>query len=868
MLRLLKLGDAAVIHRVLAGRREDFGELVHRHLPTVYALALALTGNRADAEDISQESFLKALQFLHTLRDPHKFAPWLVSITRFAAYDVRRARLRETSLDSQPNLAEAAIYPDVEKREMRQLIHEQIHALDSILKEVLLLHYFTGHSTDTIAELLDISPDAVRKRMQRAREALGENMLAHLGEANASEPWLRKREARIVSAVLAAPCPWLTGAPMGTGVPSATTTASCLQLPITKIAAAILIVAAGLGAWHYSDSQHLQFPETALSSLPPKDHRDPPLSRNQTTALAPPTAKPVNAGKLAAALADAAQNRSGGGVIRGNVLYEDGTPASGAAITLWQSYRIKDWAMRRDNTAKTTHADAVGHFEFIGVDDTVVSPFWTEYVVVAHTDAGLAIADASLNSAPQKDNLTLRLERSAPMSGRIVDTNQKGIAGAEVYPRICSQGISICYNQAPALAVVTDSEGKFHFPALWQGDWSFDVRTTGYAAITTDNFTTGTHDNTIHLTRGAAVTGRVIQARTGQPLPNLEVHLYPDRAIETSETLADAAGRFRFADLGTGSFRLGVLDDNWALAEGLVSLSVDSNASICDIQLEATQAAALEGQVVDAETAMGISGIYVCAENKEIPWYSKSKLTDSTGRFRVSGLAPGPYVVWYTHHPDYPACVSHRDPDIAVEAGQVIRDYTITLCSTPSFSGKAIDAHGNPVEGVYVSAVGSPHNSQSCETGKDGVFVLRGFEVESEVVTFCATKPSFATVTLPPVKIPKGGLKDLRLVMEPGATVEGTLLDTEGQPTERLSLELRSTVDPLAIGRTSTDLDGSFVVSGLPAGSYEVWISSPTIPPDFPDSRTGESLSLLPGQHLTDLKLVFEPKIARETSES
>ncbi len=82
---------------VLAGDREQFGDLIRRHQQSVRALALAYTHDAHAAEDLAQDIFIKAFSALRQLREPSQFGPWLLQIARHhAARDYRRRAARPT----------------------------------------------------------------------------------------------------------------------------------------------------------------------------------------------------------------------------------------------------------------------------------------------------------------------------------------------------------------------------------------------------------------------------------------------------------------------------------------------------------------------------------------------------------------------------------------------------------------------------------------------------------------------------------------------------------------------------------------------------------------------------------------------------
>ena len=153
--------------------------MVRRHFRGVFGIAYSYTRNHADAEDLCQEAFLKAYRSLDTLKDAKSFGSWVGMITRNLARTWYRKAKREAEVlavvKDEPDGSREALYDD-----LRELLEEQIQALDPIPREVLMLHYFSGQSTGEIAKSLGVSRPAVLKRLQRAREALGVKLIHEL----------------------------------------------------------------------------------------------------------------------------------------------------------------------------------------------------------------------------------------------------------------------------------------------------------------------------------------------------------------------------------------------------------------------------------------------------------------------------------------------------------------------------------------------------------------------------------------------------------------------------------------------------------------------------------------------------------------
>src|SRR5215218_7809484 len=92
-----QLPDADLVERTRRGDGSAFGVLVRRHYRAAFAVALALAGERADAEDVCQDSFLRALERIEECREPDRFAAWLLTIVRSRTYNlIDRRRVRST----------------------------------------------------------------------------------------------------------------------------------------------------------------------------------------------------------------------------------------------------------------------------------------------------------------------------------------------------------------------------------------------------------------------------------------------------------------------------------------------------------------------------------------------------------------------------------------------------------------------------------------------------------------------------------------------------------------------------------------------------------------------------------------------------
>ena len=194
--------EAQIIASILAGDTHLFHDLVRPHERSVYAMALSLLHNEADAEDVAQEAFLKAFRNLRNFRGESKFSTWLISITLNEA----RGRLRSKknvkleSLD-EPREGEGTVSPALlrdwreipsealERKEIRQMLQQAITDLPLIYREVFLLRDVEDLSVNQSAEALGISVASVKVRLHRARMMLQKKLVPQLKKANPKRRW-------------------------------------------------------------------------------------------------------------------------------------------------------------------------------------------------------------------------------------------------------------------------------------------------------------------------------------------------------------------------------------------------------------------------------------------------------------------------------------------------------------------------------------------------------------------------------------------------------------------------------------------------------------------------------------------------------
>jgi len=181
--------ELELVERARVGDGRAFSSLIQRYEGKIFRLAMNITQNREDAEDVLQEAFLKAYEHLDQFQGNSRFYTWIVRIAVNQALMKLRKRKsdRSVSLDEQIDTGEdtivreiAAWDPDPEQQynqeELGEILTGAIDSLEPIYRTVFTLRDVDGLSTEETAEALELSIPAVKSRLLRARLQLREKL--------------------------------------------------------------------------------------------------------------------------------------------------------------------------------------------------------------------------------------------------------------------------------------------------------------------------------------------------------------------------------------------------------------------------------------------------------------------------------------------------------------------------------------------------------------------------------------------------------------------------------------------------------------------------------------------------------------------
>jgi RNA polymerase sigma-70 factor (ECF subfamily) len=188
-------GQSFSLEVLRRGDRAEFARLVEAYYPMIYRVALRLTGNAQDAEDILQETFIKAYRHLNSFEERSSLSTWLYRIaTNEALMLMRKQMPGQVSIDEPVQTDEGEQEPmqvvdwcclpeeEFMSAESQAELDQAVVKLPASLRAVFLLRDIEGLSTQETGEILNLSETAVKTRLSRARLRLRQELTHYFGE--------------------------------------------------------------------------------------------------------------------------------------------------------------------------------------------------------------------------------------------------------------------------------------------------------------------------------------------------------------------------------------------------------------------------------------------------------------------------------------------------------------------------------------------------------------------------------------------------------------------------------------------------------------------------------------------------------------
>ena len=167
--------DQDLVLKAQAGDKNAYAKLVERHYEMILAVSYGVLNQRQEAQDATQEVFIKVFDQIKNFEGKSKFKSWLYRIATNHAIDATRRRKPNETIDKAETLATQHISPDEEvvQNETKKMIREALNLLSPEHRAILVLREWHNLSYEEIAEALNLEIGTVMSRLFYARKSLG-----------------------------------------------------------------------------------------------------------------------------------------------------------------------------------------------------------------------------------------------------------------------------------------------------------------------------------------------------------------------------------------------------------------------------------------------------------------------------------------------------------------------------------------------------------------------------------------------------------------------------------------------------------------------------------------------------------------------
>lgn len=170
--------DIDYIREVLSGNTQAYTHLVNNHKDMVYSIALKIIRNESEAEEIAQDTFIKAYQTLSKFKGTAKFSTWLYRIAYNGAISHMRKRKPETTTMEHHAIENLAVEPVQEKLDAKEheqklkILHQVLAQLPEDENLLMTLFYLENHSIEEISEITSLTTNNVKVKLHRIRKRM------------------------------------------------------------------------------------------------------------------------------------------------------------------------------------------------------------------------------------------------------------------------------------------------------------------------------------------------------------------------------------------------------------------------------------------------------------------------------------------------------------------------------------------------------------------------------------------------------------------------------------------------------------------------------------------------------------------------
>jgi RNA polymerase sigma-70 factor, ECF subfamily len=165
--------DGALIERARAGAEAAFDTLVRTYMEQAFRVAFRVVGHREDAEDLVQEAFLAAHQYIDSFEVGRPFGPWLMRIVVNRGANLRRSRARRSTEPETEGVSDApSALEETEWRDTGRVLQDALATLSERQRLIVTMFDVDGLSSAEIGEMMELAPGTVRWHLHEARRHL------------------------------------------------------------------------------------------------------------------------------------------------------------------------------------------------------------------------------------------------------------------------------------------------------------------------------------------------------------------------------------------------------------------------------------------------------------------------------------------------------------------------------------------------------------------------------------------------------------------------------------------------------------------------------------------------------------------------
>ena len=177
---MVEIDDKIYIQQVLDGNTSSFTHLVDKYKDLVFTVCYRILRQNEDAEDVAQETFIKAFNKLYSFQGEAKFSTWLYTIAyRTAISKTQLKRVKTTSEDFHLEIASDESFPQLEElknQEQELYVKKALEGLPELTSLIITLYYLEESTIQEIVDITDLSESNVKVKLFRGRKQLKENL--------------------------------------------------------------------------------------------------------------------------------------------------------------------------------------------------------------------------------------------------------------------------------------------------------------------------------------------------------------------------------------------------------------------------------------------------------------------------------------------------------------------------------------------------------------------------------------------------------------------------------------------------------------------------------------------------------------------